>query len=71
MSKKINVREIGSYEVVLCDKKLKRKEEIVFNGSLVDARHLARKTLRKTKKYKSFYISKIVDNSKYKVWSPK
>lgn len=67
----MNVREIGSYEIVFCDGKFKRKQEIVTDCSLIEAKKIAKYYLDDNPLYDSYYISKVVDNSIFNVWKPK
>ena len=61
------IRNIGSYEIVIYDSSDHRVKEVVIDSSLYEARKLAN-TL--TTPDTSYTIAKIVDNSKYSVWAP-
>ena len=67
----MNIRAIGNYEIVLCDADLKRIKEIVWTDGLLTAREEAKRLLKNDTLASSYYISKIIDNSAFNVWSHK
>lgn len=67
----MNVREIGSYEIVFCDSNFKRIQEIITDCSLTEAKEMAKYYLDENPLYDNYYISKVVDNSIFNAWKPK
>lgn len=66
----IQIRAIGSYEIVLYDKDMHRILEKVSNISLMESRVLAETMLSDDIAADSYTISRIIDNSKYNTWDP-
>ena len=64
----MNIRNIGSYEIVVCDIDDKRLLEVVEHSSLWKARETADKLMTDTPGARSYYLSKIIDNSKFDKW---
>jgi len=64
----MNVREIGSYEIVFCDKNNKRIKEIVTDKPLYEVDETAMKIANRIGAT-SFYISRVVRNSLFNNWA--
>jgi len=63
----INIRHVGSYEIVFVNEDNKRIKEVVTDLSLAESTVYA-KSLKEELKADSFYISKVIVNSKYDAW---
>lgn len=61
-----NIREVGSYEIVIYNSDDHRIKEIVVSTSLSETRQTAKSLVKGTDN--SFTISRVIDNSKYSKW---
>lgn len=64
----MNIRKIGSYEIVVYDENDQRIKEFISNDSLVESEKLANELSVKHNAY-SYTISSILRNTKFSVWS--
>lgn len=66
----MNIRKIGSYEIVLYDMDMKRIEEVVSHSSYWKSKEIAENMLANNDIAQSYTVAKILDNSKFNNWSP-
>jgi hypothetical protein len=64
-------RIVGSYLITLNDVNDKEIRQIVFHGSKMEADLMGEDHVIDHPLVESFYVAKIVTNSKHSVWSPK
>lgn len=67
----MNVRTVGSYEIVFCDHNDRRLNEITIDLSLHEAMQMAIEYTKENPIVKSYFINKVVHNSKYNVHTVK
>ena len=67
----MNVRTVGSYEIVFCDHNDKRIKETTLDLSLHESIQLASDYTKDNPLIKSFFINRVVHNSKYNVHTVK
>ena len=67
----LNIRKIGSYEIVITDINKKRLFEVVTNESAFLTNQEAIRLVEVTPEAYSYWVSKIIYNPTFDVWSPK
>jgi hypothetical protein len=67
----MQIRSIGSYEIVLYDSKNSRILEEISDLSMIGSSNKAEQLLDAVPEATSYTVSRILYNSKYNVWAPK
>lgn len=60
----MNIRKIGTYEIVLCDSDHKRIKEVVSHGSLQETQKKAEQLVQETDAF-SFYVTRVILNTAF------
>lgn len=67
----MNIREVGSYEVVFYDADYNRIREMVSHKGLMETRIMTEEACNVIEGAESFTVSKILHNSAFSTWAPK
>jgi len=67
----MNIRHIGTYEIVVCNANKNRIKEVVCDTNLIDADEIASGLLETVPGACSTYVSRVIRNSLFNPHAPK